>query len=234
MLLILLEESNVAADIAWMLSTAYIVMTMQAGFAMLESGLISIKSAGNILAKNVMDIGAAGIGYFAIGGSVAERMKFKVYLVYALVISSVIYSVPSHWVWDSSGWLYAMGMHDLAGCSAIHSVGGVCGLLSTIWLGPRLGTFTQDEKGNNVYWPTRSSPTQVCYGTFLLWSGWMAFNSGSVLGVSNGLAYAAARAGVNTILGSVGGSIGGLVFTTIASRNKYVDIVELCTGLLSG
>ncbi|CAE7769492.1 amt-3, partial [Symbiodinium sp. KB8] len=161
-------------------------------------------------------------------------MKFKVYLVYALVISSVIYSVPSHWVWDSSGWLYAMGMHDLAGCSAIHSVGGVCGLLSTIWLGPRLGTFTQDEKGNNVYWPTRSSPTQVCYGTFLLWSGWMAFNSGSVLGVSNGLAYAAARAGVNTILGSVGGSIGGLVFTTIASRNKYVDIVELCTGLLSG
>ena len=62
----------------------------------------------------------------------------------------------------------------------------------------------------------------------------MAFNSGSVLGVSNGLAYAAARAGVNTILGSVGGSIGGLVFTTIASRNKYVDIVELCTGLLSG
>lgn len=175
-------------------------------------------AAGNILAKNVMDIGAAGIGYFAIGwalafgpggnafagasqffladlaptsfpdflfgfafactattivsGSVAERMKFKVYLVYALVISSVIYSVPSHWVWDSSGWLYKMGMHDLAGCSAIHSVGGVCGLLSTIWLGPRLGTFTQDEKGNNVYWPTRSSPTQVCYGTFLLWSGW--------------------------------------------------------------
>ncbi|KAA0178377.1 hypothetical protein FNF27_00227 [Cafeteria roenbergensis] len=229
LLLLLIEESNAAADIAWMLSTAYIVMTMQAGFAMLESGLISIKSAGNILAKNVMDIGAAGIGYFAIG-----RMKFKVYLVYALVISSVIYSVPSHWVWDSSGWLYAMGMHDLAGCSAIHSVGGVCGLLSTIWLGPRLGTFTQDEKGNNVYWPTRSSPTQVCYGTFLLWSGWMAFNSGSVLGVSNGLAYAAARAGVNTILGSVGGSIGGLVFTTIASRNKYVDIVELCTGLLSG
>lgn len=62
----------------------------------------------------------------------------------------------------------------------------------------------------------------------------MAFNSGSVLGVSNGLAYAAARAGVNTILGSVGGSIGGLIFTTVASRNKYVDIVELCTGLLSG
>jgi ammonia channel protein AmtB len=161
-------------------------------------------------------------------------MKLRVYLVFAVFIASCQYAIPSRWVWNSAGWLYALGIHDLAGCLPIHIVGGLVGLWSTWWMGPRLGTFTKDEHGNNVYWPTRSSPTQVCYGTFLLLTGWLAFNSGSVLGVSNGLVFSGALAAVNTIIGAAGGSLGGFIYTSIESNNKLVDIVEICSGLIGG
>ncbi|UJX42610.1 ammonium transporter [Desulfovibrio sp. JY] len=51
----------------WTLVAATLVMFMQAGFAMVETGLTRAKNAGNILMKNMFDFAAGSIAFFLIG-----------------------------------------------------------------------------------------------------------------------------------------------------------------------
>ncbi len=51
----------------WVVIAAALVFFMQAGFGMVEAGLIRAKNAGNVLMKNVMDFSFASLGYFAFG-----------------------------------------------------------------------------------------------------------------------------------------------------------------------
>lgn len=48
-------------------------------------------------------------------------------------------------------------------------------------------------------------------GLFVLWWGWLAFNSGSTYGVSGAKWQYAARAAVQTMMGSFGGGIFSLL-----------------------
>lgn len=61
-------------------------------------------------------------------------------------------------------------------------VGGVSGLVATIYLRPRHGTFKRDVNG--VRPNKMASPTNVLLGTFMLWWGWLGFNCGSTFGIS--------------------------------------------------
>jgi Amt family ammonium transporter len=56
-----------SVDTAWVLLAAFLVFFMQAGFGMLEAGLIRAKNAGNILMKNMMDFCMASLGFFIFG-----------------------------------------------------------------------------------------------------------------------------------------------------------------------
>ncbi|MDD2219178.1 MAG: ammonium transporter, partial [Desulfoplanes sp.] len=60
-----LSQAN--ANILWTLLAAFLVMFMQAGFAMVETGFTRAKNAGNILMKNVMDFGVGAIAFFFLG-----------------------------------------------------------------------------------------------------------------------------------------------------------------------
>jgi len=51
-------------------------------------------------------------------------------------------------------------------------------LVASIMLGPRLGRW--EIKGT----PPMGSPTNALVGLFMLWWGWLAFNSGSTFGVT--------------------------------------------------
>ena len=51
----------------WVLMAAILVFLMQAGFGMVEAGLIRAKNAANILMKNLMDFCFAVFGYYAFG-----------------------------------------------------------------------------------------------------------------------------------------------------------------------
>jgi len=57
----------VALDTLWVLIAAFMVFFMQAGFGMVEAGLIRSKNAGNILMKNMMDFCMASLGFFICG-----------------------------------------------------------------------------------------------------------------------------------------------------------------------
>ena len=74
-----------------------------------------------------------------------------------------------------------MGAIDIAGCSAVHLVGGASGLVATLMLGPRIGRF-----GDHAKKIESCSLTNVLLGTFMLWWGWLGFNCGSTFGISGG------------------------------------------------
>lgn len=62
-----LELFSAAFDMIWLTVAAALVFFMQAGFAMVESGLTRAKNTGNIIMKNLMDFAVGAIAYFAIG-----------------------------------------------------------------------------------------------------------------------------------------------------------------------
>ena len=60
-------ETKVALDTVWVLVAAFLVFFMNAGFALVESGLCRAKNAVNILAKNFIVFGASSVAFWAIG-----------------------------------------------------------------------------------------------------------------------------------------------------------------------
>ena len=60
-------ETKVALDTLWVLLTAFLVFFMNAGFALVESGLCQAKNAVNILAKNFIVFAASSIAFWVIG-----------------------------------------------------------------------------------------------------------------------------------------------------------------------
>jgi len=55
------------ADIMWLVLTAVLVFFMQAGFAMVESGMTRAKNGCNIMMKNLMDFSIGAVAFWAIG-----------------------------------------------------------------------------------------------------------------------------------------------------------------------
>jgi len=61
-------------------------------------------------------------------------------MFFALLITGFVYPVAAAWIWGG-GWLKVLGFRDFAGAGVVHLLGGVCGMVGTIILGPRLGVF---------------------------------------------------------------------------------------------
>ena len=59
-----------ALDTFWIVLAALLVFFMQAGFGLVEAGLVRAKNAGNILMKNLMDFSIASIAFLAVGYAV--------------------------------------------------------------------------------------------------------------------------------------------------------------------
>jgi Amt family ammonium transporter len=129
-----------------------------------------------------------------ISGAVAERMRFKTYLVFCLVWSTVIYAPLAHWVWSNDGWLFKMGVLDFAGGTVVHIAAGVSALVLALMLGPR-----RDVARGTAILPNNLVLTLT--GAGLLWFGWFGFNAGSAVAVES----------------PVAGAIAGLAFTTTQS-----------------
>ena len=60
-------DKYVSADTIWVLIGAFLVFSMQPGFAMVETGFTRAKNAGNIVMKNVMDMCLGSIVFWILG-----------------------------------------------------------------------------------------------------------------------------------------------------------------------
>lgn len=54
-------------DATWILTSAFIIFTMQSGFGLLESGSVSSKNEVNIMIKNTVDVLFGGLSYWMFG-----------------------------------------------------------------------------------------------------------------------------------------------------------------------
>ena len=66
-----MEQVSLAVNEMWLVVAAVLVMFMQAGFALVETGFTSAKNAGNIIMKNFMDFSVGGLAYWAFGFALA-------------------------------------------------------------------------------------------------------------------------------------------------------------------
>src|SRR5436305_9602031 len=108
-------------------------------------------------------------------GTTLERLKFGVYLIYAVIFSAVIYPIVSHWIFGG-GWLAKdFGMQDFAGSTVVHLIGATGAFAALLLLGPRQGKYGRDGKPNVI--PGHSMPF-VGLSVLILWFGWQGFNPG--------------------------------------------------------
>lgn len=61
------ENPDTAINFSWVLICGFLVMSMQAGFALVEAGLTRAKNAANIMMKNMVDFCIGALGFWAIG-----------------------------------------------------------------------------------------------------------------------------------------------------------------------
>jgi Amt family ammonium transporter len=163
-----------------------------------------------------------------ISGAIVERMRFRAYVVFLVLWSTLVYDPLAHWVWGQGGWLAARGALDFAGGTVVHISAGVSALVLARLLGPR-----RDFRRTPL---TPHSVPLVLLGAGLLWFGWFGFNAGSAL-AANGVASLAfvntnaaaaaalvawalldtARLGKATAVGAATGAVAGLVGITPAA-----------------
>ena len=298
-------HNKIAINIMWTLITGFLVMFMQAGFALVETGFTQKKNVAHTMAMNflIYVIGLVGfwicgfafmfggalnpstmgnavgvtshefsvtlfghsfglwgnagyflnssvydVGIFALflfqmvfmdttatipTGSMAERWKFKSFMVYGFFISMFVYPLFGNWVWGG-GWLAQLGVNfglghghvDFAGSSVVHEVGGVAALAGAIAIGPRLGKYGKDGTVNTI--PAHNIPMALL-GSFILAFGWFGFNPGSTLA---GTDLRISVVAVNTMLASATGAL----FATWYTWWKYgkPDPGMMANGLLAG
>lgn len=164
-----------------------------------------------------------------VSGGMAERTKFTSYLIFTLVLTSVVYPIIGHWTWGG-GWLSQMDFFDFAGSTIVHGTGGWVALVGTMFLGPRIGKYLPDGKskvlaGHNI--------TLAALGVFILWFGWFGFNPGSQLaasGVEN--AEAIALITINTNLSAAAGAMTAMFMVWLMWGKP--DLTMCMNGALAG
>jgi len=161
-------------------------------------------------------------------GAFAERMKFSSLVVFVVLWATLVYFPVCHWVWNSNGWLFQMGLIDFAGGTVVHVTAGLAAAVMAIMLGKRRGFLTAPLMPHNL--------TMTFTGAGMLWVGWYGFNAGSALGANGSASMAllathmSASAGALTWmgiewvrhgkpsgLGAVTGMVAGLATVTPAA-----------------
>jgi hypothetical protein len=116
-------------------------------------------------------------------GTTLERIKFSIYIVYAIIFSAVIYPLVAHWIF-SDGWLRTnFHVQDFAGSIVVDVTAAAAALAVLVVLGPRRGKYGGDGKPRAI--PGHNMPL-FGLGIFILWLGWYGFNPGSTLTALDG------------------------------------------------
>jgi Amt family ammonium transporter len=202
----------------------------------------AVLEAGGVTADAVDDISYASTGsdfFFQlmfcaatasiVSGALAERIKLWPFLIFTIILTSIIYPLQASWKWGG-GFLDGMGFLDFAGSTVVHSAGGWAALAGAIILGPRLGKYAKDGRINPM---PGSNLALATLGTFILWLGWFGFNGGSQLAMGSiGDVADVSRIFANTNMAAAGGSIVALILTQVLYKKP--DLTMVLNGALAG
>ena len=184
-----------------------------------------------------------------ISGAIAERVKFKGYVLFTALWMVVVYFPICHMVWGKGGLMnFSLGgkipVLDLAGGTVVHISSGIAALVCAVVLGRRAGYPKEPMPPHNVVFSL--------IGAGLLWVGWFGFNAGSALnaGALATSTFAATHfsavgaalswtivewkgKGKPSVLGTASGMVAGLA--TITPASGFVTIpMAFCIGVVGG
>ena len=170
-------------------------------------------SDATIEAKWLFQFAFCAVSLAIVWGTTLERIKFGVYIIYAVVFSALIYPIFSGWVFGG-GWLQVnVGMQDFAGSTAVHLIGATGGLAVLLLLGARKGKYGPDGKPRAI--PGHNMPLfGLSVGILLI--GWFGFNPGSTL---NALDTRFAEVALVTLLAAAAGVLGAVATTYVITKN---------------
>ena len=170
-----------------------------------------------------------------ISGSVAERIKLWSFLVFAVVMTGIIYPVVGSWTWVGMPvfgmyTLGDLGFSDFAGSGIVHLAGAAAALAGVILLGARTGKYGADGSVKAI--PGSSLPLATL-GTFVLWLGWFGFNGGSVLATAS---VESANAVAVVFMNTNAAASGGLIAALIVAKMMFgkADLTMALNGALAG
>jgi Amt family ammonium transporter len=191
-----------------------------------------------------------------VSGAVAERMKLWAFLIFAVVMTGVIYPIEGGWTWgngvegsmgecgvfglyalgDSSEFSEACGevtglaWSDFAGSGIVHMAGAAAALAGVLLLGARKGKYGPGGQINAI--PGANLPLATL-GTFILWLGWFGFNGGSVLATAT---VESANSVAVVFMNTNAAAAGGLIAALITARLLFgkADLTMALNGALAG
>src|SRR2546421_8940449 len=111
-------------------------------------------------------------------GTMLERTKFIVYILFGIPFAAVIYPLISHQLFGGGFLQATLGAQDFAGSTVVHLTGAVAGFAGLLLLGPRIGKYEKKGPPNAI--PRHNMPLAQL-GVLILWFGWFGFNPGSTL-----------------------------------------------------
>jgi Amt family ammonium transporter len=145
-------------------------------------GIMGLSDA-TIESKWLFQFSFCAVSLAIVWGTTLERIKFGVYIIYAVLFAGFIFPIASHWVFGG-GWLQTnLGMQDFAGSTAVHLIGATGAFAALLLLGPRRGKYGKDGKPRAI--PGHNMPL-FGLGVLILWLGWFGFNPGSTLNAMDG------------------------------------------------
>lgn len=154
-----------------------------------------------------------------ITGAFVERVRFKTFLLFALLWATFVYDPVAHWVWGIGGILRSLGAMDFAGGTVVHITAGFSALAFALVIGARRGYGKAPLEPHNI-------PYSIL-GAGLLWVGWFGFNGGSALG-ANGLAVNA------VVVTNTAAAAAGTVWMFLSWRDNKPSILGAITGAVVG
>jgi len=184
-----------------------------------------------IYAFFIFQVMFCGTAATIVSGAVAERMKLSAYIIASIVVGGLVYPLFVHWAWGSAlgpregAFLANMGFVDFAGSTVVHATGAWISLAACLVLGPRLGRFGEDGKPRRI---AGHSPVLATGGALLLYFGWIGFNGGSTLAVTNSVPHII----LNTVLAGAMGACVAYAFGRV--RDGVITPEVAINGLLGG
>jgi Amt family ammonium transporter len=155
-----------------------------------------------------------------ITGAFAERKRFKAFVVFSILWSTLVYAPLAHWVWNSEGWLFKLGALDFAGGTVIHISSGVAALVAALVLGKRKTFGTNETDPHDL--------TMTVLGAGLLWFGWFGFNAGSALGATS-------QAATAFMVTNIAAAMGALTWMTVSwMRHGHPSVLGAAAGAVAG
>ena len=216
----------------------------QAGWIGSSGFLLQVETDPQLAAFFLFQMMFCGTATTLVSGALAERLKFRGYLLISMLTSGLIYPLFGHWAWNGTGtgqlfgWLGKLGFTDFAGSSVVHSIGGWVSLAALLVVGPRTGRFIFDNNPDKTKFFSRfkgksrkihgsNLPFSVL-GVMLLWIGWFGFNGGSTFELNDRIPAII----VHTVIAGAAGMISAAVLGW--QRSKIIEVETLINGSIAG